>query len=346
MHLQNTNPWTSLTETFSSGLPEWAIQASSWLSEAPGWAAAILKQTAVAFDITVNEQMMIHELSSEKTWEEGILFKLSSRPERFHLHALPGTYDRLHTWILSKPESQQQKLIEELGKIQTRIPEAAQHTLKAWDAARNLFPVIGNHSGPFLAVTFRFGEAAANQVQDMPDPSSFKLWDMAGNGKLISQMQNGALSFYLCELNLPTLVTAVMQITSVFALSVIKWVSKMTGVLSDLLKGSIEGIKKIPKEVLIGVLGVLSAALLVPAIRNQLGEWLKSSSAWIKSNWEHLMEWFQAWMNSLGAWVEWLNSLGLLGGLLTEVVWTDLSGMVAEIIQKGPETASDTAPAS
>jgi len=319
-----------------SGLPEWAKQASSWISESPGWAKILLQQTHLGFEITLNDQMILNELKSGKPLEACTLYRMS-RNSRFHLYATPGTQKRLHIWLESMPEYQRAEQKTRIDTLMEKITEASTQAMQHWDSVRNLFPIIGNPETPFLALTFRMGDAKENQPSDIPDPSTFRIWDLTNTGKIISRLQQGAVTFYLCELNLPTLATLLTQVTTVFALSIVKWMGKTLQVLAELLKGSLEQIKKIPKEILLSVLGVFALSLLIPGVRNQMGEWLQKSSAGIKEIWHQLLTWLQTWLSSLEDWMEWLSSLGMLGGLLGETVWTDLKNMVVEMLAKGPE---------
>lgn len=321
----------SLAGNLNAQLPEWASKSLEWLSESPAWASSILSQSTLVFHITVNAKMLIRELSSEKATDKILLQKISEK-SRFKLHAFPGTHEEVKSWMLGQSEEIQKKANELLS----HIPEMDLVSLKAWNEARNLFPIIGDTHAPYMALTFSFGANTAVQSDVMPEPSSLKLWDLGGNAQLLTHLQQGSVSFYICELNLPTLLTVLLQITTVFVLSVIKWLSKISALLSDLMEGAVDSLRKIPKEVLLATLGALAAALLIPAVRNQLGEWLSKSKDWLEANQQQLLAWAGSWAAEASLILEWIQSLALLGGLLSEQVWADLSEMLKEFIKPQP----------
>jgi len=325
-----------LLKNLSSTLPDWAQQASQWLSEAPVWASAILKQSAMVFEIVVNEQMIQQELTSHADIEKCLLYRMSGH-DKFRLHAMPGTADRLRAWVQGMPEDQQDVYFAKTEQMIARIPEVSAPTMQQWEHVRNIFPVLGNTKSPFMGITFRFGDESVTAGTDIPNPSSFKIWDLANTGKMISRIEQGAVTFYLCELNLTTLTLVLSQVMTVVALSVIKWIGKTLHVLADVLKGSFETIKQIPREVLLSLLGVMAISLLIPGIRNTLQEWLQKSGAWIQEIWTQLLTWLQTWIGSVELFSAWLESLGLVAGLLTETVWQDIKAMIFEMLQKGPE---------
>src|SRR5690606_31262106 len=133
------------------------------------------------------------------------------------------------------PAEQQEEARAGIEKLMERIPEASVQAMQHWEHVRNIFPVLGNASAPFMAITFRFGEQADPGTGDMPNPSTFRVWDLAGTGKIISRLQQGAVTFYLCELNLSVLASLVTQVTAVLALSVIKWAGRALYLLADLM---------------------------------------------------------------------------------------------------------------
>lgn len=321
----------ALVGSINTQMPEWAKNTLNWLSESPTLANSILSQSSLVFHLTVNASMVIRELSSGKSSDKLLLQKMSES-NRFKLHAFPGTHAALTEWMQNQSDEIQKELIALLA----RIHEMDATSNKAWNTARNLFPVIGNTQAPFLALTFSFGGSPAVGRVEMPEPSSLKLWDLGGNAQLLTHLQQGSVTFYLCELNLPTLLTVLLQITTVFVLSVIKWISKISALLSDLMEGAIDSLRKIPKEVLLATLGALAAALLIPAVRDQLGEWLSKSKDWFAANQQQLLAWAGDWAEEAGLILEWIQSLALLGGLLTEQVWADLSDMLKEFTKVQP----------
>jgi hypothetical protein len=321
----------ALVGSVNTQLPEWAKNTLDWLSESPAWASSILSQSSLVFHLTVNANMIIRELSSGKPSEKLLIQKMSES-SRFRLHAFPGTHAALKDWMQNQAEEMQQEVLTLLEKVQ----EMDASSNKAWNTARNLFPVIGDTQAPFLALTYSFGGNPLPGSVEMPEPSSLKLWDLGGNAQLLTHLQQGSVSFYLCELNLPTLLTVLLQITTVFVLSVIKWVSKISALLSDLMEGAVDSLRKIPKEVLLATLGALAAALLIPAVRDQLGEWLSKSKEWLVANQQQLLAWAGNWAAEAGLILEWIQSLALLGGLLTEQVWADLSSMLKEFTKVQP----------
>lgn len=321
----------AMAGSISSKLPEWAQGSLDWLSESPAWASSILSQSSLVFHITINAKMLIRELSSSKASEKILLQKLSET-SRFKLHAFPGTHEALKSWM----QGQTEEIQKEASELMIRIPEMDPASLKAWNTARNLFPIIGDSTAPYLALTFSFGPHTPIATDAMPEPSSLKLWDLGGNAQLLTHLQQGSISFYVCELNLPTLLTVLLQITTVFVLSVIKWIGKITALLSDLIKGAIDSLRQVPKEVLLATLGVFAAALLIPAVRDQLGEWLSKSKDWLAANQQQLLAWAGSWASEAGLILEWIQSLALLGGLLSEQVWADLLEMLNEFIKPQP----------
>jgi hypothetical protein len=321
----------ALVGSVNTQMPDWAKSTLDWLSESPAWASSILSQSSLVFHLTVNDKMLIRELSSGQSSEKLLIGKMSES-DRFKLHAFPGTHAAVKEWMKDQTESLQQEVLSLLDKIQ----EMDASSIKAWNTARNLFPLIGDTQAPFLALTFSFAGSPANSSTDMPEPSTLKLWDLGGNAQLLTHLQQGSVSFYLCELNLPTLLTVLLQITTVFILSVIKWVSKISALLSDLMEGAVDSLRKIPKEVLLATLGALAAALLIPAVRGQLGEWLSKSKEWFAANQQQLLAWAGNWAAEAGLILEWIQSLALLGGLLTEQVWADLSDMLKEFTKVQP----------
>lgn len=313
----------------SETLPEWAKQTMSWLSESPSWASTILSQSKLYLHITLNAEMIMRELEGLESGKSMIVQQMLDNPS-FRLHAFPGTHQQLTDWAPSQNEAVQNKVRDLIGKL----PETPPNDMRAWNEARNLFPVIGDKKAPFLAMTFAFGEHQEKLSETMPVPSSLRLWDMSGDAQLLTHLQQGSVTFYICELNLPTLLTLLLQFTTVMALSVVKWISKISAVLSDLMQGAVEGLRKIPKEVLLATLGALAAALLIPAVREQLGEWLTQSKAWFEANYAHLMEWAGNWASEMQVLLNWFRSVSLLGGLLTEQVSADLMAMLQSFMNK------------
>lgn len=313
----------------SETLPEWAKQTISWLSESPTWASTILSQSHLFLHITLNAEMIMRELEGMQSGKDMIVQKMLENP-RFRLHAFPGTHQELTDWASSQGQTVQDRVLELIGKL----PETPLTDMRAWNEARNLFPVIGDKKAPFLAMTFAFGENQEKLPETMPVPSTLRLWDMSGNAQLLTHLQQGSVTFYICELNLPTLLTLLLQFTTVMALSVVKWISKISALLSDLMQGAVEGLRKIPKEVLLATLGALAAALLIPAVREQLGEWLTQSKAWFEANYTQLMEWAGQWASEMQLLLDWFRSVSLLGGLLTEQVSADLMAMLQSFMKK------------
>jgi hypothetical protein len=303
-------------------LPEWAQHTVSWLSEAPAWATAILGQNHMYFHVTLNAELIIGELESLSSGEATVVQKMLDNP-KFRLHAFPGTQQRLTDWSLTQSQNMQAKIQEMLLKI----PETHGSDLHTWNEARRLFPIIADKTAPFLAMTFAFGEHVP-LTESMPLPTGLKLWDLSGSTQLLTNLQQGAVTFYVCELNLSSLLTLLLQFTTVIALSVVKWMSQLAGVLKDLIEGAVDGLKKNPKEVLLALLGALAAAWLIPALRNQLGDWMKQGKVWFEANYAQLMKWAGQWANEMQGLVEWFKSLSLLGSLFIEQVSADLINLL------------------
>ena len=328
--------WDGLLKNALTTMPDWAQNASEWLSEAPVWASAILKQSSMVFEIVVNEHMIQQELNSQPDIEKCLLYRMSGH-ERFKLYAMPGTSDHLRAWVLTKPSDVQDAFFAKTEQMIARIPEVSATSMQHWEHVRNIFPILGNTQTPFMGITFRFSESLASGGTDIPNPSSFKIWDLANTGKMISRMEQGAVTFYLCELNLTTLTLVLSQVMTVVAFSVLKWIGKSLQVLADLGKGSFEKLSQIPREVLLSLLGVMAISLLIPAVRQTLQAWLQKSGAWLQEIWTQLISWLHTWLGSVEMFSAWLESLGLVSGLLGETVWQDIKAMVFEMMQKGPE---------
>lgn len=320
---------SGLVTNLNTQLPEWAQSTLTWLSESPAWATSILSQSSLVLHLSVNDQMFIRELESDKGDNSILLLKMAGN-EKFHLHAIPGTHAKLKAWAFDQNEIRQALV----AKILEVVPEMETAALKTWNAARNLFPVLGNTETPFLSLTFSFGGKPVGT--EIPEPSSLRIWDMPGNAQLLTHLQQGVVSFYVCELNLPTLIQLVLQMTTVFALSVVKWLSIISSALMELMQGTVDSLRKIPKEVLLASLGVLAGILLIPAVREQLGEWLQQSKAWIEANYHQLMLWAGNWAKEMELVLEWLASLRLVGGLLTEQVEAELMEMFKNLPNPAP----------
>lgn len=238
-------------------------------------------------EIVVDTNILFSEVRSYMINGQSFFMKLLENPNLKFYSTSQLRYE-LHEKIKIKfPKDKKTKQIDinesliQAEKVLSKIEIRDDISKKALKKAEEIIQKRDKDDVSFLALNLTLkSHGILTKDKDFIDQEEIKTWELKNVGQVVTELNNGILSFYILNSTLPVLMEAIVTLLSMIWHNIMVKIFEVIASAVSMLAKGVKTLSKLPKEltIVIGIATIL--ALLNDSFREEAKEFLKE--AWDK----------------------------------------------------------------